>query len=346
MKHHVDAFCGGIDHRNQQWQGNLGRRGIDMDFWKLQGSGNDFILIDNRDGGAGDLSAVAKASCHRHFGVGADGLMAVESSSIADIRMVYYNSDGSPAAMCGNGIRCFAKFVKDSRILLKDSFLVETGDGVKQINILTQSEKISQVQVDMGSHGEIRKIAIPASDTGLEQEIELIFMHIGVPHSVIFIKDVLPSSGEADLAFSSELIELTERLGPLIEKHPAFLAGTNVNFVQVNEGIELSAGLTVNTWERGAGRTLACGTGACAAAVAALWAGAIRPRQRGDGASGIAVHVRMPGGEVTVAFAATDAFAQAKKEEKAAAPAAAASKAEKKEMKKAAAPAAAAASKK
>lgn len=285
-----------------------------MDFWKLHGSGNDFILIDNRDGKIGDLSAVAQASCHRHFGVGADGLMAVEPSSSAEVRMVYYNSDGSLAAMCGNGIRCFAKFVKDAGILTKDSFLVETGDGIKEVKILSENEKISQVQVDMGSHSEIQRNTISMAAMGLDREIELIFMHLGVPHAVILLEDGL-----------ADLTELTDKLGPLIEKHPAFPVGTNVNFVQINQWDGLptdaesgskankgsraneGADLTVSTWERGAGRTLACGTGACAAAVAALWAGAIRPRQRGDGAAEAAVHVRMPGGEVTVTIAAPGA---------------------------------------
>lgn len=279
-----------------------GKRGRKMDFWKLHGSGNDFILIDNRDGKIGDLSAVAQASCHRHFGVGADGLMAVEPSSSAEVRMVYYNSDGSPAAMCGNGIRCFAKFIKDAGILTKDSFPVETGDGIKEVKILSENEKISQVQVDMGCHSEIQRTTISMAAMGLDREIELIFMHLGVPHAVIFIGDSL-----SDLADLADLAELTDKLGPLIEKHPAFPVGTNVNFAQIEKRNEsktdAGADLTVSTWERGAGRTLACGTGACAAAVAALWAGAIRPRQRGDGAAEAAVHVRMPGGEVTVTIA-------------------------------------------
>lgn len=255
-----------------------------MDFWKLHGAGNDFILIDNIDDQAEDLSALARLACNRRFGVGADGLIAAQMSDVADIRMVYFNSDGTPAAMCGNGIRCFSKFVRDRGILMTDSFSVETDDGIKQVSIRLQEKNTFAVQVEMGTPGELQTMEI----YGGGQIYNLIFMHIGVPHCVIFVDDVDPWS-DAGTSFPNRLIENTDRLGPLIEKNPSFPEGTNVDFVQVVDDTHL----LVSTWERGAGRTWACGTGACASAVAAHHYRAVQPT----------VHVRMPGGEVTVSIA-------------------------------------------
>lgn len=254
-----------------------------MDFWKLQGTGNDFVLVDNRDKMIPSMTDLAKAVCHRQFGVGADGLMAVEQSELADVRMVYYNSDGSPAAMCGNGIRCFAKYVKDRGIFSSQAFSVETGDGIKQISILEESEIRTVVQVDMGSPHGIRTIEIDS--------IELIFMQMGVPHSVFFA----PNGAQ-----------MVSQLGPVIETNPAFPEGTNVNFVTLHSSDTLNKSmgqsvLEVHTWERGAGRTLACGTGACAAAIAAVETGLVdrKPDLRGS----VRVPVQMAGGQVSVTLA-------------------------------------------
>ncbi len=242
-----------------------------MEFWKLHGTGNDFIIIDNRGNNFKDLSALAKSICHRHFGVGSDGLMAAEGSKAADIRMVYFNSDGSEAAMCGNGLRCFAKFVCDAGLVNGSSFSVETGDGIKKVTIVERGEAKSIIRLEMGKPENIKEMKL--------ENYELVFMHLGVPHSVIFVDNTLGID---------ELIDLTEKVGPVIEKNAAFPQGTNVNFVQL-------AGrnfLRVSTWERGAGRTWACGTGACASAVAAIYCKIVDP----DGE----VIVEMPGGKVNV----------------------------------------------
>ncbi|NLY70428.1 MAG: diaminopimelate epimerase [Clostridiales bacterium] len=221
-----------------------------MEFWKLQATGNDFILIDNRNNNIKDLSTLAKAVCHRRFGVGADGLIATQDSGLADIGMVYFNSDGSKAAMCGNGLRSFAKYVFDREIVTKEEFTVETGDGIKSVTILDHNEFKSTIRLGMGKAEDIKVMEV--------ENYELIFMHLGVPHSVIFLDNTLDADG---------IIDLTEKLGPVIEKNSAFPEGTNVNLVQLKGKNSLFA----STWERGAGRTWACGTGACASAVASLY---------------------------------------------------------------------------
>ncbi len=252
-----------------------------MDFWKLHGAGNDFILIDNRNNEVEDLPRLAKAVCDRHKGVGADGLMGVGLSDIADVRMHFYNADGSLAAMCGNGIRCFSKYVRDKGIVEDSSFTVETGDGVKSISLSEETELTSIVRVEMGNAGEMQALDLSAVCRGLQS----VFLKVGVPHTMLFLRDA--NNGLS--SFSDELIALTEKYGPVIEKAPVFPEGTNVNFVS-------SCGkdrLLVSTWERGAGRTLACGTGACASAAAAFHLGMTGPH----------VRVRMPGGEVSVTIA-------------------------------------------
>lgn len=256
-----------------------------IDFWKLHGAGNDFILVDNSRGQIEDLSLLASTVCHRRYGVGADGLMTACPSAVADIRMVYYNSDGSPAAMCGNGIRCFSKFVRDMGLIDRDAFTVETGDGVKKISISEESLSSSMVEVEMGTFTDGKAIALSADD----KEFECIFTHFGVPHTVIFVDST---------ATKAKLIEMAEKYGPSIEVLPLFPQGTNVNFVQVLSGTELY----VSTWERGAGRTLACGTGACASAAAARQLGLVQ----------LPAAVRMPGGRVTVGTAAAGAGANTK----------------------------------
>ncbi len=214
------------------------------------------------------------AVCDRHFGVGADGLMAAMPSEFADVRMAYYNSDGSEASMCGNGIRCFSKFVRDHGIVGTADFTVETGDGIKRVSIVSETPEMTTVKVSMGVLGDISKVE--TSEWG-----ELIFTHLGVPHAVLF-KDT-DGGGMAAL----DALALSQ--GSRIENAPQFQPDrANVNFVEIlNEDHILCS-----TWERGAGKTLACGTGACASAAASyLFCGCHD-----------SIHVTMPGGEVVVSF--------------------------------------------
>lgn len=259
-----------------------------MHFWKLHGAGNDFILFDDRSQTIQEYGALAKAVCDRHFGIGADGMMAVGLSNQADVHMHFYNADGSAASMCGNGIRCFAKYANDSGIVPQPTFTVATGDGVKTVSITEPSEAVSLIEVDMGTFRNVRVFDAPP----FALSAKTVFMHCGVPHTMLFLSEAHDLSG-ADPTFGEAWFALTEKFGPEIEKDPLFAEGTNVNFV-VQSGDD---SLMVSTWERGAGRTLACGTGACASAAAAHLLGLTGPR----------VRVRMPGGEVTITLAADGA---------------------------------------
>lgn len=251
-----------------------------MRFTKMHGAGNDFILIKSEDIQGKKLSELAKAMCHRHFGIGADGLMAVYPSLTADVRMEYYNSDGSVAAMCGNGIRCFSKFVHDAGIVQKLAFTVETRAGIKAVELFKEGDE-TRVRVSMGTPvlqaEEVparidgpRVWAYPIEAGGVTYPAYAIRM--GVPHTVILTDEI-----------SSEL---TESAGPDIERHAIFPERTNVNFMQI-----LSRGqMKVDTWERGAGHTLACGTGVCASVWIAAELGLIDTP----------VRVETPGGELTI----------------------------------------------
>lgn len=233
-----------------------------MEFMKWHGAGNDFILV-RREAleaeGLTDLSDLSAKICHRRFGIGADGLMVADQSDCADIKMTYYNSDGSYAAMCGNGIRCFSAFCHATGLVEKTEFSVETGDGIKYVSLTCQEGY--WVEVDMGT-AQTQAEDVPTTlltkddqRVSIALEDHLFFMDIlkvGVPHAVIDVK----SSGVSakDLA----------HFGPLIENHEGFPQRTNVNFVEVLGPNHLR----VDTWERGAGLTYACGTGVCASAYA------------------------------------------------------------------------------
>jgi diaminopimelate epimerase len=230
-----------------------------MKFQKMHGLGNDFILMDEIDPLKYDLKALAIQLCDRHQGIGADGIILILPSEMADVKMRIINSDGSEADMCGNGIRCFAKYVYDNRINIAKSFTIETGAGVMVPELIVEDGRVLFVKVNMGEP-KLERSAIPMTGAagkvineplqigGKEYKITSLLM--GVPHTVVFI-DHLDETG---------LITL----GRQIEKHPSFPKGTNVNFVEVINDHEIN----VRTWERGAGRTLACGTGSCASAVA------------------------------------------------------------------------------
>ena len=230
-----------------------------MEFQKMHGLGNDFILMNKIDPKKYDLNSLAIKLCDRHQGIGADGIILILPSEIADVKMRIINSDGSEPDMCGNGIRCFAKYVYDNRINTAKSFTIETGAGVMIPELIVENEKVLFVKVNMGApqleRSEIpmlgaagKVINEPLQVAGKDYKITSLLM--GVPHTIVFIESL-----EED-----ELISI----GKQIEKHPSFPNGTNVNFVTVMNDHEIS----VRTWERGAGRTLACGTGSCASAVA------------------------------------------------------------------------------
>lgn len=253
-----------------------------MEFIKMHGLGNDFVFLDHFSVAADkDYPKLAKKLCHRQFGIGGDGLVVILPSQVADARMRIINSDGSEPEMCGNGIRCFAKYVYDQGIVIHNPMRVETLAGVLTIHLNIKEAQVQGVRVDMGEPI-LRADFIPALGQGepvvgetlevLGETFQYTAVSMGNPHCVIFVEDF------ATLDF--------ERLGPAVEKHSLFPRKTNVEFIEVNSPQDL----TMKVWERGAGPTLACGTGACASAVVAVL----------NHKTERAVTVHLPGGDLFI----------------------------------------------
>jgi diaminopimelate epimerase len=231
-------------------------------FTKMHGLGNDFILVDGfQETFAPDLSQTTLKLCDRHFGIGADGVIVVLPSEKADFRMRIINADGSEVEMCGNGIRCFAKYVYEEGLIKRDVFTVETLAGLITPHLVLQGDKVIGVRVDMGEPS-LERGAVPMLGTAgqalheplkvLDATFYITALSMGNPHCVIFVDDV----GQIDL----------EKYGPALETHPLFPGKTNVHFLEVLNRAEIK----MRVWERGVGPTLACGTGACASLVAAV----------------------------------------------------------------------------
>lgn len=221
---------------------------------KMQGLGNDFIIIDNRDGKNLNYSELAKKLCRRMLSIGADGLGIIENSDEADIAMRIINSDGSEAGMCGNLSRCFAKYVYEQGIVKKERISVQTKSGIVYINLIVKNGKVELVRVNMG-RASFSRAKIPMVSEGSALNCKLnkrgysITVHgvlLGNPHCVTFVDDI------SDCDF--------ENLGPALECDPTFPEHANVHFVQIIDRNYIK----IRTWERGAGPTLACGTGSCA----------------------------------------------------------------------------------
>ena len=233
-----------------------------MNFWKLHGVGNDFIAIDGRFDNidSNDYSDLAKRVCHRHFGIGADGLLVVKNSDVCDVEMVYYNSDGSRANMCGNGLRCFCKFVYDNNIVNENEFTVYTLDGVKKISLNIYNDKINTIRVNMGkANFNPKNIPVNADKEVFineklvidNKEFIVSSVLMGVPHTIVFVDEI----NKKDIY----------SYGELIEKNKVFPQNTNVNFVKIDDRDNIK----VYTWERGCGYTLGCGTGMTASVIVA-----------------------------------------------------------------------------
>ncbi len=224
-------------------------------FTKMHGAGNDFIVIEDLNNMHEDLSNLAKKLCHRNFGIGADGILVVKNSDKAQVQMIIINADGSVASMCGNGLRCFVKYVFDNGIVKGNEVTVETGDGIKTCYINEDDEKAISITVNMGEYT-FEPTLIPANTNepiiqknivANNEEYIISTLLLGVPHTIIL--------GKLD---SFSVIE-----GEAIEHHELFPKGTNVNFCEVKSKDEIC----VKTWERGVGATMACGTGSCASVV-------------------------------------------------------------------------------
>jgi diaminopimelate epimerase len=259
-----------------------------LHFVKLHGSANDFVYVDARAGFPGDPAALAARLCDRRRGVGADGLILVAppTNGGADCRMIIYNADGSRPEMCGNGIRGLAKFVWDRGLVRKNPLRVETDAGVKTIVNELAAERVVRATVDMGTpEWEGRRIPVDADGEVVERplvvggrEYRVTCVSMGNPHCVVFVDDV-------------DALPLAT-LGPLFGSHPFFPRGVNTEFIRVASRERL----IMRVWERGAGETQACGTGACAAAVAA--ARTNRANRR--------VTVVLPGGELEIDWRTDD----------------------------------------
>ncbi len=272
-----------------------------MEFTKMHGLGNDYVYVNCFQEHIENPAELAKAISDRHFGVGSDGLILVCPSDKADVKMRMFNSDGSEAQMCGNGIRCVAKYTYDHKLAEADhqfsvpgkatfekSLRVETGRGILTLGlVVNDDDKVEKVCVNMGQPI-LNPADIPVKlgddkvvDELIEiegQQVEITCVSMGNPHAMFFCVDV-------------EGIEL-EHIGPILENHPIFPERANIHFVKVDERNEI----TLRTWERGSGITMACGTGACACAVAASL----------TGRCGREVLAHLPGGDLELLWCEHD----------------------------------------
>ncbi len=257
-----------------------------MHFTKMHGAGNDYVYVDCfRQPIPHDPAGLSRRISDRHCGVGSDGLILICPSTVADARMRMFNADGSEAQMCGNGVRCVAKFVYDRGLVRRNPLSIETGRGVLSLELDIQGGAVHKARVDMGQPIlEAERIPTrlrPCQNASLaidDSTVDVTCVSMGNPHCVIFCEDLADG--------------MILGLGPKIEVHSAFPERTNVEFVRVNRPDDLTA----RVWERGSGETMACGTGACAMTVA----GAI------TGRTGRSVRAHLRGGDLEILWSEAD----------------------------------------
>lgn len=232
-----------------------------MKFTKMQGTGNDYVYINCFEETIKNPSKLSIQISDRHFGIGSDGLILIQPSEVADCRMDMYNADGSRAEMCGNGLRCVAKYVYEHKIVEKEEMKIETLGGIKDIRLIIKDGKAVMVKINMGSP-EFRPEKIPVDYKGDRvvsepilvdgKEYKITCVSMGNPHTVVYMDDI-------------DSLDL-EKIGPAFENHVKFPNRINTEFIQIVDRSHLK----MRVWERGSGETLACGTGACASAVATI----------------------------------------------------------------------------
>lgn len=260
-----------------------------MRFTKMHGAGNDYVYVDGFNHTLPkDPVKTAIAVSDRHKGIGADGLILIVSSDVADARMRMFNADGSESEMCGNGVRCVAKYVYDHGIATKPELKIETGRGVLSLQMFPGADgKIEKVRVNMGAPilkaGEIPTTLVgePPINTPLhvaDKTLAVTCVSMGNPHCVTFVDQVND--------------DWVLRIGPQVEKHPAFPRRVNAEFIQIVSPSEF----IMRVWERGSGETQACGTGACASAVAAIL----------TGRTGRKILAHLPGGDLELEWPTND----------------------------------------
>lgn len=254
-----------------------------MKFTKMHGCGNDYVYVNLFEEKIDNPAELSIKVSDRHFGIGSDGLITIGPSDVADFRMRIYNADGSEAEMCGNGIRCVAKYVYDHKMTDKTEISVESGAGIKYLTLFVENKKVEQVRVDMGEPIlEPAQIPVLADgDKVVDEPIEvcgktwnMTCVSMGNPHAVVFVDNV------ADFEI--------EKYGPHFEKHERFPKRTNTEFVEIISREEIN----MRVWERGSDETWACGTGTCASVMACIL------NNRTD--NKVLVHLR--GGDLTIEY--------------------------------------------
>ena len=258
---------------------------MELRFTKMHGCGNDYVYISTFSQTVDNFSFLAKTLSDRHFGIGGDGVIFICPSEVADVQMRMFNEDGSEGKMCGNGVRCVAKFAYDHGLVSGDAVRVETLSGIKEVKLSFEDECVVGAVVDMGQailtpgaipvsfDGE-RLIDVPYVFGGIEYRISCVGM--GNPHCVTFVEDV-------------EQVDLSA-IGPIFERAEMFPERVNTEFVQVID----STHLKMRVWERGSGETFACGTGACACVVAAV--------ENGYCPKGMPIKVSLRGGDLIITY--------------------------------------------
>lgn len=254
-----------------------------MKFTKMQGCGNDYVYIDCTKNTLENIPEAAVKVSDRHFGIGSDGLILIKPSETADFFMDMYNNDGSRGKMCGNGIRCVAKYVYDNGLTDKKNLKIETLSGIKELDLTVEDGKVTFVTVDMGSPitkpslipvKSDKKVLIKEPVKVGDQIYEITCVSMGNPHAIVFVED----PGKVPL----------ETLGPLFDFHEIFPERVNTEFVQVIDRKHIK----MRVWERGSGETLACGTGACASVMACIL----------NGLTDHEVTVSLLGGELVIRY--------------------------------------------
>lgn len=272
-----------------------------MKFIKMHGTGNDYVYVDLFEETLENPSETAVKISDRHFGIGSDGLICIAPSDVADCRMIMYNADGSEGAMCGNGIRCVAKYIYEQGIAKRETLSIETKSGVKKLELTVRDGVVTGVVVNMGQ-AILEPTRIPVRGEGEDfigrtltvgdKEYTVTCVSMGNPHCVIFTKGI-------------DDIEL-EKIGPLFEHHECFPDQINTEFVEVIDRRTIK----MRVWERGSGETISCGTGTCASTVAAVLNGycdrgeEIEVRVRG----GVLYDTYLENGEVLMKGPATEVF--------------------------------------
>lgn len=256
-----------------------------LNFTKMHGCGNDYIYFNCFEQNIDNPEELSVRLSDRHFGIGGDGIILICPSDVADARMRMFNADGSEGKMCGNGTRCIGKFMYDNGMVSKPEMTLETLSGIKLLKFQIEDGKVANVTVDMGAailnpaeiptrfEGE-QAVSVPLEANGETYSVTCVSM--GNPHCVLFVDEV-------------DSLDL-EKIGPAFENHPMFPERTNTEFVRVIDDHTLQ----MRVWERGSGETWACGTGACAVAVAAVLNGICKKNED------ILIHLR--GGDLTIRY--------------------------------------------